>query len=82
MTKEVIIIMLSIFNTEHKGWEDQNTSLNYYELFMDNSDELPTDPYYFSTDKARFKIAQGSLAYDISTGTIYIMNSEGSWIQQ
>lgn len=75
--------MVRIFNTKHLEWVDGGeTSLNYFELFMDTSADLPTDVYQFSEGTAKYKISQGSLAYDISTGDMYMMNSSGSWIKQ
>ena len=74
--------MISIFNTIHKTWEDETTSVNYYELFLDSADDLPDDVYYFSTDEIKYKIMQGSLAYDISTGDMYMINSSGTWVKQ
>lgn len=75
--------MISIFNTVHKSWEEDNTvSVNYYELFVDSDAELPDDPYCFSTDNMRYKIMQGSIAYDISTSDIYMFTSDGEWVQQ
>ena len=75
--------MLSIFNTVHKFWEEENTvSVNYYELFVDSTDDLPDDVYCFSTDSMRYKIMQGSVAYDISTSDIYMLASDGTWAVQ
>ena len=75
--------MLSIFNTKHIGWEDNNTtSVNYYELFLDSEADLPDDLYYFSTETTKYKMMQGSLAYDIATGTMYMLQSDGTWIEQ
>jgi hypothetical protein len=74
--------MLNIFNTKHMVWEDGETSVNYYELFIDDVTDLPSDVYYFSTDDAKYKIMQGSMAYDISNGDMYMMDSSGSWIKQ
>ena len=74
--------MLSIFNTKHMTWEDESTSVNYYELFIDSAEDLPNDVYYFSTDDIKYKIMQGSLAYDISTSDMYMINSSGTWVKQ
>lgn len=74
--------MITIFNTKHIKWEDEDTSVNYFELFMDSASELPSDVYYFSTATEKYKISQGSLAYDISTGDMYMMKSNGSWVNQ
>lgn len=75
--------MRSIFNTKHLAWEDNGeTSVNYYEIFMDSASDLPDDLYVFSNESCKYKIAQGSLAYDISTSEIYMMETDGTWIVQ
>lgn len=75
--------MLSIFNQKHLRWEDNGvTSVCYYELFMDSATELPTDLYCFSNKSYRYKIGQGSMAYDITTGDMYMMKTDGTWVQQ
>ena len=74
--------MLTIFNTIHKGWEDETTSVNYYELFADTVSDLPNDVYYFSGDKGKYKIDHGSLAYIITTSEMYMLKSDGTWVLQ
>jgi hypothetical protein len=49
---------------------------------MDSAADLPSDLYCFSSDSARYKIAQGSIAYDIATSDAYMVNSSGAWIKQ
>lgn len=74
--------MLSVYNMKHLGWDGPNISLDHYDLFCDNVDDLPDNPYYFSSaEKGRFKIAQGSVAWIINTADVYIYNSEGTWVQ-
>lgn len=74
---------LSIFNIKHMYWEDDNTtSVDYYELIADTLTDVPTDPYYFSTDTDRYKIAQGSIAYIIFDSAMYMYDSTGAWIKQ
>lgn len=74
--------MLSVYNMKHLGWESPNISLDHYDLFCDTTDDLPDNPYYFSSaEKGRFKIAQGSVAWIINTADVYIYNSEGNWVQ-
>lgn len=73
--------MLTVYNNKHLTWMG-NTSINHYEMFIDSPADLPNNPYYFSTDKDSYKIAQGSLAWDISAGEMYMMNSSGAWIKQ
>lgn len=73
--------MITIYSNTHLGWQG-NTSINHYELFIDSTSDLPSDPYYFSSEKGTYKIAQGSMAYDISTATMYMMNSSGTWVEQ
>ena len=73
--------MLSVYNMKHLGWESPNISLDHYDLFCDTTDDLPDDPYYFSSDeKGRYKIAQGSIAWIINTAEVYIYNSTGEWV--
>ena len=73
--------MLSVYNIKHLGWESPNISLDHYDLFCDTTDDLPDDPYYFSSEtKGRFRIAQGSIAWIINTADVYIYNSSGEWI--
>lgn len=75
--------MLSVFNSKHLRWEDDNTtSVDYFEFFMDSAtDDLPSSQdYYIGVEK--YKIAQGSLAYDISTGDMYMLKSDGTWVLQ
>ena len=75
--------MLTIFNQKHMKWEDNGeTSVCYYELFMDSASELPTDLYCFSNQSYKYKIGQGSLAYDITTSDMYMMKTDGTWIKQ
>lgn len=74
--------MLSVYSMKHLGWESPNISLDHYDLFCDTTDDLPDNPYYFSSaEKGRFKIAQGSVAWVINTADVYIYNSEGTWVQ-
>ena len=73
--------MLSVYNMKHLGWDGPNISLDHYDLFCDTIDDLPDNPYYFSSaEKGRFKIAQGSVAWIINTADVYIYNSSGEWI--
>lgn len=74
--------MLSVFNSKHLRWEDDNTtSVDYFEFFMDDATDLPSSQdYYIGVEK--YKIAQGSLAYDISTGGMYMLKSDGTWVLQ
>lgn len=74
---------LSIFNIKHMYWEDDNTtSVDHYELIVDTVSDIPQDMYYFSTEKGRYRIAQGSIAYVVSDGAVYICDSTGAWIEQ
>lgn len=67
---------------KHITWEDENTSIVQVFFFMDSASDLPDDLYYFSTDTDRYKTAQGSMGYDISTGDMYISQSDGTWVNQ
>lgn len=74
---------LSIFNIKHMYWEDDNTtSVDYYELIADTMSDIPHDMYYFSTDTDKYKMAQGSMVYVVSDGTVYMCDSTGAWIEQ
>lgn len=75
--------MLSIFNIKHITWiDDGDTSLDYYELFADSDADIPSDVYCFSSEKGRFRIAQGSMIYVIGTSAMYMLNSESEWVEQ
>ena len=74
--------MLSIFNVTHKTWENETTSVDFYELFADTATDLPTDPYYFSSNKGSFKIAHGSIAWVIDVAELYMFNSSNTWVLQ
>ena len=73
--------MVTVYKNHHVSW-DGMASVNIYELFADSASDLPDDPYYFSTDDAKYKISQGSIAWIIATSEIYIYNSEGTWVLQ
>ena len=73
--------MLTVYKRIHMGWEG-NTAIDFFQLFLDTIADLPDDIYAFSTDKAQYKISQGSIAYDIETGTVYMMQSDGTWVEQ
>lgn len=73
--------MVTIYKNHHIKWNG-TASVNLYELFADSASDLPTDPYYFSTDDAKYIISQGSIAWIISTSEMYIFNSQGSWVLQ
>ena len=49
---------------------------NYMEVFLDTQDELK------EIIKAYPNICAGSVAYIISTGAVYILNSQKEWIAQ
>lgn len=76
-----------ILNSKHKSWEntpsqESPTSVNIFELIGDTASDLPTDPYYFSSPAGRYKMAQGSLAWIISTSNFYMYNSQNQWVMQ
>lgn len=73
--------MITVYNIKHLTWEGQ-TSVCHYELFVDQVSDLPNDVYYFSSDKGRYKIAQGSVAWVVTTHEFYMMDSSGNWIKQ
>ena len=70
--------------SRHIGWEENNTiCLTHFEFYMDSDDDLPTSVYLpTDTPGVQYKIAQGSLAYDLSTSKLYVVNSEGTWVEQ
>lgn len=51
---------------------------NYMEIFLDTEDELKD----ILKTKAYENICPGSIAYVISTGAVYILNSEKEWVLQ
>lgn len=46
------------------------------ELMIDSASELPSREY------AGYVLDMGSIAWDISTGDFYALNSEGTWYKQ
>lgn len=46
------------------------------ELMIDSASELPSQEY------AGYVLDMGSIAWDISTGDFYALNSEGTWYKQ
>lgn len=51
---------------------DKNTIVA--EFFIDSVSDLPANKTY-----KIYTLFQGSIAYDISTGKFYVMDSEGVW---
>lgn len=76
--------MLTISSVIHKEWLEDKVSLDYYEFFADEDSDLPTGGEYTPDEPTdiTYKIAQGSMGYVISTSTMYLLNSEGSWVEQ
>lgn len=56
---------------------EEDLDLTRCEICVDTAEELP-DIYDFSGKK----LAQGSIAWDISTGDLYGLNSSGEWYNQ
>ena len=69
-----VIKELFVRNIEEGG---ELKSLVRAQLCVDSSDDLPAVDY-----KTGQILAQGSIAWDISTGDFYGLNSSGSWINQ
>ena len=68
--------MLSIISEKFIRFENAS-SVVIAELRIDTAEELP------AADALAGRIlAQGSLAWDISTGDFYGLNSSGEWINQ
>jgi hypothetical protein len=75
--------MLKIHDTKHITWiDDEQTSLNFYVLIADTTADIPSDPYYFSTDMDKYKIAMGSVVWVIADGDLYAFNSSDTWVKQ
>lgn len=76
--------MLTISSVVHKEWLEDKVSLDYYEFFADEDSDLPTGGEYTPDEPTdiTYKIAQGSMGYVISTSTMYLLSSEGSWVEQ
>ena len=75
--------MLKIQDTKHVEWiDDGETSLNVYVLIADTTADIPSDPYYFSTDMDKYKIAMGSVVWVIADGDLYMINSSDTWVKQ
>lgn len=51
---------------------DKNTIVA--EFYIDSVSDLPSNKTY-----KIYTLFQGSIAYDISTGKFYVMDSEGAW---
>lgn len=75
--------MLKIHDTKHITWiDDEQTSLNFYVLIADTTADIPSDPYCFSTDMDKYKIAMGSVVWVIADGDLYAFNSSDTWVKQ
>lgn len=76
--------MLTVSSVIHKEWLEDKVSLDYYEFFADEDSDLPTGGEYTPDEPTdiTYKIAQGSMGYVISTSTMYLLSSEGSWVEQ
>lgn len=75
--------MLKIQDTKHVEWIDGGeTSLNVYVLIADTTADIPSDPYCFSTEKDKYKIAMGSVVWVIADGDLYMINSSDTWVKQ
>ena len=76
--------MLTVSSVVHKEWLEDKVSLDYYEFFADEDSDLPTGGEYTPDEPTdiTYKIAQGSMGYVISTSTMYLLSSEGSWVEQ
>lgn len=49
------------------------------ELYVDNSSELPEKESDIA-ELAGISLSQGSMGYVINTGSLYVMNSDGEWV--
>jgi len=76
--------MLTVSSVIHKEWLEDKVSLDYYEFFADEDSDLPTGGEYTPDEPTdiTYKIAQGSMGYVISTSTMYLLSSEGFWVEQ
>lgn len=74
--------MITVYNTKHLTWNN-NVSVNYYELFVDTASELPAtlDARTAITGEGHM-MAQGSIAWVISTGKPYMLDSTYTWVLQ
>lgn len=69
--------MITIRN-EHfiKFADDKQTSVVFAEIYVDTVDELP------ETDGVSGKILnQGSIAYVVNTGGLYVLSGNGKWYE-
>jgi hypothetical protein len=70
--------MLSIIRTEFIRYDYTSAlSLNRVELCVDSANELPAANAFDS-----MLLAQGSIAWDVSTGDFYGLHSDGTWYKQ
>lgn len=68
--------MLSVINEKFIRFEDER-AIVIAEIRVDSSDELPE-----ADALSGRMLAQGSLAWDISTGNFYALKSTGEWVNQ
>lgn len=72
--------MLTVIKSKYLGEVESSgimKNLVLVEMALDSSADLPEADY--QTEQI---LAQGSIAWDISTGDFYGLNSAGSWINQ
>lgn len=79
--------MITVYNRKHITWDETGEiAIDHFEFFLDDSGDLAElqemSPYYTNEDGTRYQISQGSLAYDISSATMYMMQTDGDWIEQ
>lgn len=70
--------MISIRRTEFIRYDYSSArSIDRVELDIDSASELPTVDAFDG-----MRLYQGSIAWDVSTGDFYGLNSEGTWYKQ
>ena len=73
--------MFTIRNSEFIRFDSQGRSVERLELALDTSADLPGTQNGEVVASGRVA-TQGSIAWDISTGDFYGLNSSGEWINQ
>lgn len=68
--------MKEIIKGKHLYFDGSNSVVRI-KIHMDTADELPT-----ATEFSGKKLAMGSIAWVISTGDIYALDSNGNWQKQ
>lgn len=76
--------MLSIYRCTHKKFIEKNgrqVSVDLFEIFADAAADLTTAAVAELIGEDH-DVAQGSVAWIISDASVYMYNSQGTWVKQ